>query len=183
MATEREIRFGLTAERARELLSYDAETGGIYWRVRVNSRAPAGKRAGHQFKNRYRFVSVDGHRYSEHRVIWLICKGEWPNDEIDHINGTPNDNRIENLREATVSQNGSYKLPCRRNKTGIRGVHFFPQSNRWRANISRHGLREEKISLSFDEAVEWRRAKEAEYFGAFSPTAKAAALTTKGTAE
>jgi hypothetical protein len=42
---------------------------------------------------------------NKHTVVWLLCKVRWPVESIDHINGDRTDNRIENLRECSQSDN------------------------------------------------------------------------------
>lgn len=50
-------------------------------------------------------LSFGGKQYLAHRIIWAMHHGRSPTGVIDHINGKPWDNRIENLREATHAQN------------------------------------------------------------------------------
>ena len=96
----------LTAERARELLHYDPETGVFTWRVRVSSRKLAGSVAGGFFATvRYRRITVDRKTYREHRLAWLYSYGRFPEQDLDHIDCDPSNNRLANLREADKSQN------------------------------------------------------------------------------
>lgn len=78
--------------------------------------------AGYIEKQYYR-IRVKGCNRLVHRVIWYICKGEDPIADfvIDHIDGNPCNNKIENLRKATLSENSMNKL-CKDNETGFRGV-------------------------------------------------------------
>ena len=59
-----------------------------------------------------------------HHAVWAVCKGCFPEQQIDHINGNKQDNRIENLREVTGSENKMNTLyPWKPNaKTGLPGV-------------------------------------------------------------
>ena len=65
-----------------------------------------GKEVGYLDKSTgYRYVEINGISYYSHRLIWFMHYGTWPKGQIDHINGIKDDNRIENLREATASEN------------------------------------------------------------------------------
>jgi len=59
-----------------------------------------------------------------HQAVWLVCKGRWPKGQLDHLNGNPRDNRIENLRECSPRDNNlNIYLSWRSNKvTGVPGV-------------------------------------------------------------
>ena len=58
-----------------------------------------------------------------HRAVWAVVHGRLPT-QIDHINGNPYDNRIENLREVTPSQNCMNRIyPWQPNaQTGLPGI-------------------------------------------------------------
>jgi hypothetical protein len=88
----------LTAERLRERLRYDAETGAFTRRV-GSSNARAGDMAGSVHSTGYVRISIDGGKYTAHHLAWLYVHGVWPSDQIEHINGKRSDNRIANLRE------------------------------------------------------------------------------------
>lgn len=93
---------------------YDPEIGALRYRPtgvrRVDSRS-AGKVAGFMWKRGYLAVKVQGVKFSVHRVVWAMVTGSWPVDYIDHIDGDPLNNRIENLREASNSQNQANRKP------------------------------------------------------------------------
>jgi hypothetical protein len=97
-------RDDLTAERLRELLDYDPQTGNLIWRQKAHGR-PAGEVAGCRTSRGYWRVGVDRVEYKAHRLVWLHVYGEWPSKQIDHINRNACDNRIENLRDVTASEN------------------------------------------------------------------------------
>ena len=72
------------------------------WRA-ARRKIKVGAIAGTLYPNCYRYVTINRKRYCEHRLAWLYVYGKWPEDMVDHINGIKDDNRIENLREATRS--------------------------------------------------------------------------------
>lgn len=117
----------LTAKRARELLRYDRATGWLIWRRDVWARGrlvgTKGSRAGSGRGNPYRRITIDGARYQEHQVIWLMVKGEWlRRNQIDHANRRKQDNRWRNLREAHQSQNNYNAGAKSNNTTGLKWV-------------------------------------------------------------
>lgn len=124
----------LTAERARELLAYDPNSGTLTWRARGRGRprAPIGSR---RKSTVYLEVRVDGHRHLVHRVIWLIVHGHWPASEIDHRSGLATDNRLSELREATPAQNKANRRTPRNNTSGYKGVKWDKGKGKWAAVI------------------------------------------------
>ena len=113
----------LTRERLKELLDCDFETGVLRWRVKPNRRIRVGSIAGTINDLGYRIVPVDGRRYRAHRLIWFYAHGEWPKNDIDHINGKRDDNRLENLRDVTTAENIQNQVAAhKRNRSGRLGV-------------------------------------------------------------
>lgn len=94
----------LTLEEAREQIDYDPLTGTCTWKIR-KPRIHPGLRAGYVGATGYRQIKICQKQYFEHVFIWFWVMGCWPKDEIDHRNTVRADNRWENLREATRSQN------------------------------------------------------------------------------
>jgi hypothetical protein len=85
-------------------------------------------------------ISLDNIYYRAHRLAWLYVHDVWPDDQIDHINGCRDDNRIANLREVTNAQNmQNLHRPHSRNTSGYLGVHFVRERNRWGAQIRDNG--------------------------------------------
>ncbi len=97
----------LTQELALQLLSYDPETG-------ILRRKSNGKVAGGVTSSGYITVLVNGRRYLAHRVIWLMLYGEWPPEQIDHINRIRHDNRAVNLRAVSHAENMGNLAPTAR---------------------------------------------------------------------
>lgn len=104
----------------RQLLDYDPETGILTWKPRPsdmfknsdkricatwNSRYAGKEALGHIDANGYKVGHVLGRGIKAHRAAWAIYYGSYPENQVDHINGERNDNRIENLRDVSQSQN------------------------------------------------------------------------------
>ncbi len=128
--------------RVRERLAYDPETGVIRWRLDIWSGkhgkrlvARAGDIAGSVDKAAgYRRMLVGDRKYSAHRLAWLIVKGEWPADQLDHIDGNRLNNAFANLREADFQLNNENQRRASRSSThGVLGV--TPRGKRWEARI------------------------------------------------
>lgn len=122
------------ASRVRELFAYDGRTGILTRRVRVSS-AKAGAIAGNS-NGKYLQLTVDGVSYLAHRIIWLHVHGRWPDRFIDHINGDGMDNRLENLRLATMSENLQNVGIRKSNTSGFPGVSWDKARGRWKAQIT-----------------------------------------------
>ena len=126
----------MNQDRLRELLHYDPFTGVFTRRVN-RGRYKAGEVAG-TVHHGYVIIGVCRVKYMAHRLAWLYVHGVWPKDEIDHINGMSNDNRIENLREATHIINAQNQRKAQRiNKVGFLGVS--PYFSKFLAQICANG--------------------------------------------
>jgi hypothetical protein len=119
----------LTQEIVRKLLHYDPETGLLFWRknskLAFNTLTQKGYLKGQLYKR----------TYFSHRIIWLWMTGNWPNEQIDHINHNRKDNRFLNLREVTNKENHKNRKINPRNKTGINGVSWCKRENKWRVQV------------------------------------------------
>ena len=125
-------------KKLMEKISYDKETGKFSLRIDTRYKR-AGDDATSSSGNGYRIITIEGKNYGAHRVAWLIEYGEWPSQCLDHINNIPTDNRIINLRPASIRQNAYNKKRMSNNKSGIKGVSFDAKRNKWCAYICIEG--------------------------------------------
>lgn len=124
---------------------------GLSWKVaagrwgRINPGTPAGSLK----KNGYWYVFVGKKLRLSHRIVWLLATGNWPGEgvEIDHINGNPSDNRLENLRETTRSENQQNTHKARKNNlsSGVLGVSWHKATGKWEAQIKAPGTKNKRI--------------------------------------
>lgn len=112
----------ITTEYVRSNMVYDHIKGNFY-----NNN----KRLGSLDEKGYVRIKIQGRNYRAHRVAWLYSYGEWPDGQIDHINGDRSDNRIENLRVATNGQNQHNKKILNK----IKGISKHTKSGKWHSRI------------------------------------------------
>ena len=136
------------------LLTYDPETGALTWRERPVSMFARGKQTAEhvcarwnnkhagepaftsKLQGRYFVGTLLGSNVRAHRVIWAIMTGEWPEHEIDHIDGNGLNNRWANLRDVSHDANGKNSKRPSDNTSGIVGVSQM-RDGRWQAYINR----------------------------------------------
>lgn len=165
------MKHQISAERLRKIYHYDPETG--HWTHLIPRQCvKAGTRAGSErHKVGYTSLSADGRGYLAHRLAWLWVTGDWPAEQIDHVNGNRGDNRWCNLRLATNGLNKANSCLPRNNTAGFKGIHRTHRGKPWRARITVNG---ERISLgSFDtkeEAAMAYAVAATRYFGEFART-------------
>ena len=146
------------AEYLREALDYDPATGVLTWRARPRSHFPdeatmrkwntrrGGTQAGDLRKEIIRYklrrvwrIAINNRRYLSHRVVWKIVTGEEPPATLDHRDQDPTNNKWDNLRPATRSQQGMNKSRMANNKSGFRGVTLKKSTGKWSAQICVNG--------------------------------------------
>lgn len=158
------MRKDLTAEFVKLILDYDQTSGIFVWKNRPdvpwwwNGRF-AGESAGSISADGYRYIKIDRVSYRASRIAWLYVTGQWPTEEVDHENTIRSDDRFENLREATPTQNSYNRNMRSDNKFGATGIHFHKSKGKWQAYIG-HGGRLVHLGYFFtkDEAIEARQA-------------------------
>jgi hypothetical protein len=156
----------LTSERLRELLDYDPTTGTFVWKVGRRGHA-AGRVAGRIIaRNGYHEIKIDQQYYRGHRLAWLYVYGEWPQG-LDHVNRVRTDNRIDNLRLATQSQNNANRAMPRHNTSGYKGVSY--KARKWEASIAVRGrtIYLGRFGSALEASAVYQEAAAA-YFGDFA---------------
>jgi hypothetical protein len=177
MADKKTDREAISVETLKALVSYDAKTNRFFWKERPahlfasrriakvwNTRF-AGKEA---FKSKmqkgYYYARIWTRCYLKHRAIWAFVHGKWPVHNIDHINGDPSDNRIENLRDVPQTHNMRNTTLSRRNTSGAVGVRWYARKRRWTAAIKVNRKHHHLGSfLTFAEALDARKAAERQH--------------------
>jgi hypothetical protein len=120
------------------------------WLVRKGRVTPGTLATCHD-KHGYIVIRIDNHLYKAHRLAWLYVYGEFPPDELDHINRHRDDNRISNLRVSNRKHNPKNTGMPRHNTSGVKGVYLHKASGRWHARIYDNNC---CISLGFHDTLE-----------------------------
>ncbi|WP_168198431.1 HNH endonuclease [Pseudomonas sp. DG56-2] len=120
------------------LLDYEPATGVLTWKSPPPTHPKLLNLPAGSTTTGYVLVKIDGRKYKGHHLAWLLMHGEWPEKEIDHRNGQPMDNRIDNLRLATPAQNQANKAR-RTGKQFAKGVRLLP-SGKFNARIKVKGV-------------------------------------------
>src|SRR5258706_7371772 len=121
----------ITALELRERLQYDPNTGRWVW-LKTPRKGYEGSPAGSLDAKGYWVIKTDGKSYKASRLAFLYMTGEWPPEEMDHIDRTPWNDCWINLRPATRTEN-----TLNRDYTGAsghKGVHRHTNNNRWIAS-------------------------------------------------
>ena len=127
--------FTITQDFLKSFFHY--EDGRLFY-TQPSGRMTIGDRAGTVNGSGYYQTCIKGKIYKNHRLIFLMHHGYLPK-EIDHIDGNPRNNRIENLREATHTQNSMNHKLSKANKSGFKGVNWCNTTNKWRATCRAFG--------------------------------------------
>jgi hypothetical protein len=129
----------LTAQRLRELFSYDPSSGAF---CRLTQRGPSrpGPVSMCLDTHGYPVMRVDYKLYRAHRLAWLHATGAWPMHDIDHIDGNRSNNRLANLRDVTRGENcQNLRAAQSHSDHGVLGVSRTNKSTTWRARIAVNG--------------------------------------------
>jgi len=146
----------LTQEEANELFEY--RDGELFWKPRILSRdRPSvlnGMKVGCPNGSGYVKMVHNKRKYYLHQLVFLMHHGYIPSN-IDHIDGVGTNNRIENLRPASVSENMCNTKINTVNTSGFKGVHFNKQKRKWQAKLWVRGIQIARVFETKDLAVEF----------------------------
>lgn len=147
-----------------EVFLYNPLSGELRWKLDRGTRGKSGSLAGYVSEEGYLRVKVGRKTYTAHCIIWNMLH---PDDlltagfEVDHIDHNRLNNKASNLRK--VNKQGNQRNASRRkdNTTGITGVHWFRQTNRWTAQIFLNG-RQQRLGyfLTLFDAAAARKSAE-----------------------
>ena len=146
--------------------------GKLYWKVNASPRARIGDEAGSFDGHGYLHLGWKGKTYKVHRIIYEMAYGKIPDSyHIDHVNGIKTDNRVDNLRLATGSQNQWNSCKPKNNASGFKGVCWEKKTQKWKARVCIFG--NNKFLGYFatkEEAYAARLEAEKFYHGEFVPS-------------
>ena len=123
-------------ELSKEYLEslFDYKDGKLFWKVSKAYAIKIGDEFGCHKEKGYFHGGIDGTNYLTHRIIFALHHGFMP-QFIDHADGNPSNNKIENLREATRSQNNCNSRIQKNNNSGIKGVSWKKDRKRWLVRV------------------------------------------------
>jgi len=162
-------------EKLKEYFDYNPDTGIIIWKKKtsVKARIKIGQEAGHvkaYTKNLlYRIIKFNFIQYKAHRLAYYMYHGIDPrNNDIDHEDRNGLNNKINNLRLATRSDNCKNRKFQKNNTSGITGVSWEKRRGKWLAQIKLNGkVKYLGLYINKEDADQARKEAEKKYFGKF----------------
>lgn len=155
----------ITQTQLKSLVTYCPHTGNFTWNGH-SSGHNAGDIVGRNARvDKYIVITLNGKAYNLHRLVFLYITGELPPSSlfVDHINGIPSDNRLENLRLCTPQQNAFNSRPTKNDTTGVKGISRIDRPGRLSHYKVRVGVGRDRIQKCFtftneDKQMQWERA-------------------------
>ena len=156
----------ITQAQVQDLFDY--RDGKLFWKSPPTASVRVGQEAGYTCDRGYRYVRIEGKSYLAHRLIFLLYHGYLPK-MLDHIDGNPSNNNIDNLREATNSENQRNKRQQKNNTTGFKGVNYNKTVGKYYGQIQKNGKRyNTTLTEDIKEAVRAVEKLRASLHGAFA---------------
>ena len=122
-----------------EILNNFEYVDGILYCKKPRGKLKVGDVVG-TYDDGYFYVGFNYKRYLSHRIIFMMFHGYMPKI-VDHIDGNPSNNKIENLRESTQQQNCFNSKLSKANKSGVKGVNWHKLRNKWKVEIRVNGIK------------------------------------------
>ena len=157
----------ITQSKLLEMFDYRND-GNLIHRHTVQGGKRAGEVAGSPHNAGYRQITISRKKYLIHRLIWVYHYGETPT-QIDHINGQRSDNRIENLRECSYSENHGNRRMRNDNTSGYKGVFLDKRDGFWFVYVAHQYIGR---SQSIEEAAAMYDKAAKKHFKKFALTNK-----------
>lgn len=153
----------LTQQQLKKHIYYNPITGQFTWILPTSNRVKKGRPATY-ISQGYYFIRLFGQLIAVHRLAFLYMTGKIP-AEVDHINGNRTDNRWENLRSVTRKENTKNKRMLNSNTSGITGVYWDKNRNKWSAKLKHNGQTINLGRFSTKEEAAYVRIKAEQEFG------------------
>ena len=125
----------LSLDELKSLLHYNVEDG-VFTNLTSRKMSRIGQQPGYvDITTGYIQISLKGKTYRAHRLAWFYVHGEWPVDQIDHIDKNRTNNRIDNLRDVSNQINSTNQNKSKVNTSGVTGVYWSNYDKKWMARI------------------------------------------------
>lgn len=160
MAKTKKIPY--TQDELKAMFEY--RDGALFWRAARRNVAINKESGSSAHLQGYRIISIKNANYYAHRLIWKMFNNE-EHGFIDHIDQDPSNNKIENLRLISQSQNLHNTGNPKNNTSGVKGVSWNKKCNKWCAYI----MIDNKttylgLHIDFNKACQARKKAELKYF-------------------
>ena len=157
--TPKKYTIMITHQELLDNFEYHSETGIFYRKTPTRLRM-----VGSPCQRGYIRICLNKKIHKAHRLAWLYIHGKFPNNQIDHINGITNDNRISNLRDVSSLENQRNRKNASNNTSGVIGVNWVRGRGKWHSQIQIEG---KKIWLGNftdkQDAIDARKDAEIKY--------------------
>jgi hypothetical protein len=140
-----------TYQEVSQVLEYNPSTGRFHRKINTSANGRVGLVKGYINNAGYRKTSVLDYQYYDHHLAWLLHYKEWPQKQIDHINNNKSDNRIKNLRLATVSQNAMNRSFQKNNISKEKCIHWKREKKKYLVRI---GVNRKYLQFGYFKTIE-----------------------------
>ena len=162
----------ITKQQLHKTFTIDVEQGKFFWKnVSKHHKNLNGFEAGYAQKTHskvYWVISINGKKHKRSRLMFLYVNDRFPSPCVDHINGNSLDDKIQNLREASLLENAWNHKKRKRRIDLPMGVRSMA-NGKFQARISCQG---KQLHLGvFDnpeEAKQMYELKRKELYGQFA---------------